>query len=248
VTALRRRETLTSQLTKTLTERVAKGALKPGDKLPSEQELIEEFGVSRTVVREAISSLRAAGLVATQQGVGAFVLAAAANQPFRIDETNLDLIREVINVLELRIGLEAEAAALAAQRRKPEHLEAMRGALDRMALAIEASEDAVAPDLDFHHTIAEATGNQHFTHLFGYLGALMIPRARVQTFRFFADDRSAYLNRVNGEHEDIYQAIARQDADAARSAMRLHLSNSRERLRKAMEQSREASPALPRGA
>lgn len=234
MTALRRRETLTSQLVRTLTERVAKGALKPGDKLPSEQELIEEFHVSRTVVREAISSLRAAGLVATQQGVGAFVLQAAA-EPFRIDETSLDLIKEVINVLELRIALEAEAAALAAQRRHPEQVEAMRAALDRMEAAIAASEDAVASDLEFHQIIAEATGNTHFTHLFNYLGALMIPRARVQTFRFFADDRTEYLRRVNREHEDIYQAIARQDADAARSAMRLHLSNSRERLRKAME-------------
>lgn len=234
MTALRRRETLTSQLVKSLTGRVANGVLKPGDKLPSEQELIEEFGVSRTVVREAISSLRAAGLVATQQGVGAFVLQAAA-EPFRIDETSLDLIKEVINVLELRIALEAEAAALAAQRRRPEQVDGMRAALDRMEAAIEASEDAVASDLEFHQIIAESTGNAHFTHLFGYLGALMIPRARVQTFRFFADDRTEYLRRVNREHEDIYQAIARQDADAARSAMRLHLSNSRERLRKAME-------------
>ncbi len=234
MTALRRRETLTSQLIRTLTERIATGALKPGDKLPSEQELIEQFGVSRTVVREAISSLRAAGLVATQQGVGAFVLQAAA-EPFRIDENSLDLIKEVISVLELRIALEAEAAALAAQRRKPEQVTAMRAALDRMEAAIAASEDAVASDLEFHQTIAEATGNSHFTHLFNYLGALMIPRARVQTFRFFADDRTEYLRRVNREHEDIYQAIARQDADAARSAMRLHLSNSRERLRKAME-------------
>ncbi|MFN4278263.1 MAG: FadR/GntR family transcriptional regulator [Ferrovibrio sp.] len=243
MTALRRRETLTSQLVRTLTERIAKGALKPGDKLPSEQELIEEFGVSRTVVREAISSLRAAGLVATQQGVGAFVLQAASSQPFRIDETSLDLIKEVINVLELRIGLEAEAAALAAQRRKPEHVAAMRKALDQMEAAIEAAEDAVAPDLDFHQTIAEATGNSHFTHLFSYLGALMIPRARVQTFRLFADDRGEYLRRVNREHEDIYQAILRQDSDSARSAMRLHLSNSRERLRKAMAQSGPANNA-----
>lgn len=234
MTALRRRETLTSQLVRTLTERIAQGALKPGDKLPSEQELIEQFRVSRTVVREAISSLRAAGLVVTQQGVGAFVLQAAA-EPFRIDENSLDLIKEVINVLELRIALEAEAAALAAQRRAPEQVSAMRAALDRMEAAIAASEDAVASDLEFHQTIAEATGNSHFTHLFNYLGALMIPRARVQTFRFFADDRTEYLRQVNREHEDIYQAIARQDADAARSAMRLHLSNSRERLRKAME-------------
>lgn len=237
MTALRRRETLTSQLIKTLTERIAKGSIKPGDKLPSEQELIEEFAVSRTVVREAISSLRAAGLVATQQGVGAFVLQGAGAQPFRIDESGLDLIKEVVGVLELRIALESEAAALAAQRRKPEHVEAMRLALDRMTAAIQASDDAVAPDFDFHRTIAEATGNPHFTHLFSYLGALMIPRARVQTFRFFADDRGEYLLRVNREHEDIYQAILRQDSDSARSAMRLHLSNSRERLRKAMDQS-----------
>lgn len=235
MTALRRRETLTSQLVKSLTERVTRGELRPGDKLPSEQELIEAFGVSRTVVREAISSLRAAGLVATQQGVGAFVQQAALTQPFRIDETALNLLKEVINVLELRIGLEAEAAALAAQRRQPAHLEAMRIALDAMETAIEAEDDAVSPDLDFHRTIAEATGNSHFTHLFSYLGQLMIPRARVQTFRFFADDRADYLRRVNREHEDIYQAIARQDSDAARSAMRLHLSNSRERLRRAME-------------
>lgn len=234
MTALRRRETLTSQLVRTLTERIAKGALKPGDKLPSEQELIEQFRVSRTVVREAISSLRAAGLVVTQQGVGAFVLEAAA-EPFRINENSLDLIKEVINVLELRIALEAEAAALAAQRRTPEQVAAMRAALERMEAAIAESEDAVAPDLEFHTIIAEATGNTHFTHLFNYLGALMIPRARVQTFRFFADDRTKYLRRVNREHEDIYQAIARQDSDAARSAMRLHLSNSRERLRKAKD-------------
>lgn len=234
MTALRRRETLTSQLVRALTERIAKGDLKPGDRLPSEQDLIAEFNVSRTVVREAISSLKAAGLVATQQGVGAFVQPGALAAPFRIDESSLDVVKEVIAVLELRIGLEAEAAALAAQRRQPQHVEAMREALDRMAAAIEASEDAVAPDFDFHRTIAEATGNPHFTHLFGYLGALLIPRARVQTFRFFAADRTEYLKRVNREHEDIYQAILRQDTDAARSAMRLHLSNSRERLRSAM--------------
>lgn len=233
--ALRRRETLTSQLIRSLSARIEQGGLKPGDKLPSEQELIEEFGVSRTVVREAISSLRAAGLVATQQGVGAFVQSNALTPSFRIDEANLDLLKEVIGVLELRIALEAEACALAAQRRQESHLAAMRLALDRMEAAIDAEEDAVAPDLDFHRSIAEATGNVHFSHLFSYLGALMIPRTRLQTFRFFADDRLEYLRRVNREHEDIYQAIQRHDSDAARSAMRLHLSNSRERVRRAME-------------
>lgn len=240
-TALQRHDTLTAQLVKALTERIDKAVFKPGDKLPSEQELIEEFGVSRTVVREAISSLRAAGLVATQQGVGAFVLQASARAPFRIDEAGLDLLKEVIAVLELRVCLEAEAAGLAAQRREPRHLQAMREALDRMVAAIEAAEDAVAPDLDFHRVVSEATGNRHFTHLFNYLGALLIPRARVQTARHFAADPLDYLRRVQREHEDIYQAILRQDSEAARSAMRLHLSNSRERLRQAMERKPEAS-------
>jgi DNA-binding FadR family transcriptional regulator len=180
--------------------------------------------------------------VATQQGVGAFVLQTALTRPFRIDEASLDLLKEVIAVLELRICLEAEAAALAAERRTDPQLAAMRDALDRMVAAIEASEDAVAPDLEFHRAVAEATGNPHFTHLFGYLGALLIPRARVQTSRFFSADPAEYLRRVNREHEDIFQAIQRQDTEAARSAMRLHLGNSRERLRQAMEQKPKPTP------
>lgn len=236
--ALRRRETLTSQLLRALTERITRGTFKPGDKLPSEQEIIEEFGVSRTVVREAISSLRAAGLVSTQQGVGAFVMQPERAAPFRIDETNLDVLKEVIAVLELRTGLEAEAAALAAERRRPEHLRAMRDALDRMEAAIEARQDAVGADLDFHRGIAEATGNRHFSHLFGYLGTLLIPRTRVQTFKLIGTAREDYLRRVNREHEDIFRAIGDGDPGAASAAMRQHLGNSRERLRQAYEHRR----------
>jgi GntR family transcriptional regulator, transcriptional repressor for pyruvate dehydrogenase complex len=241
VTELRQRETLTSQLTRALRTRIDAGELKPGDKLPSEQELAEQFGVSRTVVREAISSLRASGFVATQQGVGAFVLQRSTWPTLPAEETNPDLLREIINVLELRIALEVEASALAAQRRNSVQLDRMRAALDRIAAMIGASEDAVAPDLDFHQTVAEATGNSHFTHLFRYLGALLIPRARVPTFRFNASDPAEYLLRVNREHEEIFQAIERKDSDAARSAMRLHLSNSRERLRSALQRPKPKS-------
>jgi DNA-binding FadR family transcriptional regulator len=228
------RETLTSRVVKALTHRIAGGALKPGSRLPTEQALIGEFAVSRTVVREAISSLKAAGLVSTHQGLGAFVLQAPREPPFRIDLDGRDLLNEVIAVLELRISIESEAASLAAQRRSERHLGRMRRALDRMAAAIEARRDAVDADLEFHRTVAEATGNAHFTHMFGYLGALLIPRTRLKTARYFAGDRAEYLRRVNREHEDIFQAIARREGEAARSAMRLHLSNSRERIRRAL--------------
>lgn len=233
--ALRRRETLTAKVVQALSDRIAAGTLKPGDRLPTEQALVGEFGVSRTVVREAISSLKAGGLVTSRQGVGAFVVHGTEAPPFRVIEANLDVLNEVIAVLELRIGLEAEAAALAAQRREPRHIKAMRDALDRMAKAIDGGEDTVAPDLDFHRTIAEATGNRHFQHLFNYLGTMLIPRTRVQTFKLHETGRAEYLRRVNREHEDIYAAIVRGDPDAARAGIRMHLSNSRERLRAARE-------------
>jgi GntR family transcriptional repressor for pyruvate dehydrogenase complex len=232
-TALRRRETLTSQLVKALTEKIGRGELKAGDRLPTEQELIGTFGVSRTVVREAISSLRATGLVTTQQGVGAFVRDPPA-PPLQTTAASMEMLHEVIHVLELRIGVEVEAAALAAQRREPDHVQAMRDAIHRMGEAIEAVADTVEPDLTFHRTIAEATGNPHFIHLFNYLGALLIPRSRVETYRFIPEDRADYLRRVNREHQTIFQAIERRNVDGACSAMRMHLSNSRDRLQKGM--------------
>ncbi|WP_458864831.1 FCD domain-containing protein, partial [Enterococcus faecium] len=92
---------------------------------------------------------RASGVVATQQGVGAFVVQSAAAPAFRVDEASLGALNEVVAVLELRISVEAEAAALAAQRRTPEHLATMRDALERMTTSIAAGEDAIGPDLDF---------------------------------------------------------------------------------------------------
>lgn len=229
--ALQRRETLSAQLVRAMRARIEGGDFRPGDKLPSEQELIEEFGVSRTVVREAVSNLKAAGLVTTQQGVGAFVVSTAPPATFRIDESELTVVAEVIAVLELRIGVETESAALAAQRRGDDHIARMRAALDRMGAAIESGDDAVAPDHDFHRIIAEATGNRHILDLFQYLGSVLIPRTRVQTFKLLSGSREAYLRRVNDEHSDIFRAIVRHDAEGARAAMRLHLTGSRERLR-----------------
>src|SRR5688572_3328106 len=110
--------------------RIRGGELKPGDRVPSEPELMREFGVSRSVVREAVSRLQASGLVETRQGVGTFVLAQPAAQPL-LNAAPRDLeVRRVLAMLELRISIESDAASLAAQRRTEEHLAAMRQALD----------------------------------------------------------------------------------------------------------------------
>ena len=232
--ARRRPKTLALGLVEALGDRVREGVLNAGDKLPTEAAIMAEFEVSRTVVREAISKLQAAGLVETRHGIGTFVLGLGEGAAFRIAPDQMGTLTDVVAVLELRIGVETEAAALAAQRRSGPQLSAMREALAAFAAAAEAGRDAVAADFQFHLEIARATGNPHFEQLMGTLGAPSIPRARLPGLDSVAPaERLAYLTRVNAEHQHILDAINAQDPEAARAAMRTHLANSRERRRRA---------------
>ncbi|CAM3848788.1 FadR/GntR family transcriptional regulator [Roseateles saccharophilus] len=234
--ARRRPRTLALELVDSLGNRIRAGQLQAGDKLPTEAAIMEEFEVSRTVVREAISKLQAAGLVETRHGIGTFVLGPGDGPSFKITPEQFSTLQDVIAVLELRIGLETEAAGLAAQRRTADNLAVMRRALDAVIAAVEAGEDSVGPDFQFHLEVARATQNSHFTELFSTLGAQIIPRARLEPGAGMDQERLAYMRRVNAEHESIFDAISGQDADAARAAMRTHLSNSRERRRRAQAQ------------
>jgi DNA-binding FadR family transcriptional regulator len=231
----RRPRSLAHDVVDTLAGRIRDGSLAPGGKLPTEAAIMEEFGVSRTVVREAISRLQAAGLVATRHGVGTFVVGMGDAATFRISPDQLGTLQDVIAVLELRIGVETESAALAAVRRTPANLEALRHALGAFTAAVEEGRDAVGPDFQFHLEIARATQNQHFVELMATLGGMMIPRARLEPPGPLTPEREAYLRRVNAEHESIVDAISRGDPDAARAAMRTHLANSRERRRRLAE-------------
>ncbi len=190
------------------------------------------FGVSRTVVREAISKLQASALVETRHGIGTFVLAQQDSGNFKIAAEDFTTVADVISILELRISLETEAAGLAALRRTPDNLLAMKTALDSFKESILQDSDAVPPDFQFHMEVALSTGNRHFADLMNYLGTMIIPRTRVNTTLNAPEGRLNYLQRVNSEHERIYLAIQQQDVEAARAAMRQHLSNSQQRLQK----------------
>ena len=215
-----------------LTADVRLGRLVAGDKLPSEAEIMKHFGVSRTVVREALSKLQAAQLVETRHGIGTFVLPQNSAPSFQISPHQLSTLHEVIALLEFRISIETEASALASQRRNAENLEEMQVAMDAFSNAIEAGRDAVQADFRFHQAIASATHNKHFQDLMHSLGTGAIPRGRLQSTLPTDDKRLVYLRRVHQEHESIFNAIAAQDPEAARAAMRTHLSNSRDRLKK----------------
>ena len=231
----RRPRSLAHDVVDGLGGRIRDGSLAPGEKLPTEAAIMEEFGVSRTVVREAISRLQAAGLVATRHGVGTFVVGMGDAATFRISPDQLGTLQDVISVLELRIAVETESAALAATRRTPANLQALRNALAAFIAAVEQGRDAVGPDFQFHLEIARATQNDHFVDLMATLGGMMIPRARLEPPGPLTPEREAYLRRVNSEHESIVEAISRQDAEGARAAMRTHLANSRERRRRLAE-------------
>jgi len=229
----RKSRSLAQDLMAELSKQITNGLIKCGDKLPTESEIMERHGVSRTVVREAISRLQAAGIVETRHGIGTFVLD-TPSVGFRIDPATIVTLRDVMAVLELRVSLEVEAAGLAAGRRTPEQLAAMQAALERFGHASHAS-DAVAADFQFHQQIAIATGNRYFTDIMNHFGTSIIPRTRLDSAYIARTDQQHYQDRLNHEHQNIYEAIARQDTDGARAAMRLHLNNSRERLRKLHE-------------
>ena len=234
-TALRRPRSLTADLVQALGDRVRDERWPAGTKLPTESAIMAEFGVSRTVVREAISQLQAGKVVETRHGIGTFVLGQGEASAFRIAPAKLATLQDVIAVLELRIGMETESAALAALRRTPRQLAAIRAALAAVAAAIADGRDGAGPDFQFHLEIARATGNVHFAELMATLGGSMIPRARLEAARPLSPEQQAYLRRVNEEHESILRAIERQDPDAARAAMRTHLANSKERRQRAAE-------------
>lgn len=230
----KRASSLTEQVMTHLISQIENGTFSAGAKLPSEAEIVRQTGVSRTVVREALSKLQAAGFVVTRQGVGTFLRVAADAPSLALQQHSVTTVAEVLSVLELRIGIETEAAALAATRRTEQHLKDMRDALDAFRAEIPAGNGAIVPDLQFHIGIAQASGNPYFLDLLTTLGNKVLPRSTLKVDEELTD-RQAYLLRINNEHEDIYHAIVRGDPEAARAAVRNHLGNSRERMRRAAE-------------
>ncbi|GKS96354.1 FadR/GntR family transcriptional regulator [Acidovorax sp. SUPP2825] len=239
---VRRARGLANAVVEDFSGKIRDRLLTPGDKLPTESEIMRAHDVSRTVVREALSKLQAAGLVETRHGIGTFVLPPRAGGVFRLDPSELTASVDVLAVLELRISLETESAGLAAMRRSETHLQAMRQALDDFERNVAMGGDTVGHDFRFHLQIAEATGNPYFADIMNHLGTTLIPRTRISGIRNAVRGHE-YLSRVNREHEEIYSAIARKDPESARAAMRIHLTNSRERLRLAQEAAK--SPPAP---
>lgn len=214
---------LSDQVAERLAAMILSDRMRPGDRLPTVDALCSDFGVSRTVVREALSRLKAEGLVETRQGAGAFVANEVASRPFRLPAKSPEAADAVISVLELRRSVETEAAALAAERRGQSDLHAMRRHLQAMDQAMARGEDGVEHDLAFHRAIATATRNPLFPMFLDFL--VQHCRAAIRQACQHGTEWSRFAEEAQREHKPTLDAIERGDADAARKAMWRHLTN-----------------------
>jgi len=232
---------LSRRLFEQLAGEIRSGRLAPGARLPTEQALTRAAKVSRTVVREAVAALRAEGLVITRQGVGAFVSAEPQRAPFRIEPERLQSLDDILNVMELRLGVEIESAGLAAERAAKAGVRAIAAALQAIEKSAGEGKSAVDEDLAFHRAIAEATGNPEFARFLQFIGRHLIPRRTVSGLPERMGGQRAYLALIQEEHRRIADAIALGDPKAARDAMRRHLTRSIDRYRKLAAEQKKAA-------
>jgi DNA-binding FadR family transcriptional regulator len=168
--------------------------------------------------------------VVTRQGVGAFV-ADNVRRPFRVDFDEHSSLRDVLNVMELRTGVEVEAAGLAAERASAAQIKKIGERFAAIDASIERGETAVDQDFTFHCEIADATGNPQFRRFLEYLGRFIIPRNTVwgQSTPLLGRANLANFQR---EHAQILAAIRARSVQQARSGMQRHLVNSQRRYQK----------------
>jgi GntR family transcriptional repressor for pyruvate dehydrogenase complex len=210
---------LYEQIVQQIEESITNGALKEGDQLPAERELAQQFGVSRTAVREAVKALREKGLVEAYPGRGTFITSGTAHS---IRQT-LDRMIKVgqpegtANLAEVREILEPDIAALAATRADEEDIAAMREAIALMDSMRQDADAFIEADLDFHLALAEAASNPLILSLIDSIVGLL----REQRKRIFYVDGGP--ERGQYHHKRILEAVEHRDSQGAREAMRAHL-------------------------
>jgi GntR family transcriptional repressor for pyruvate dehydrogenase complex len=215
---------LYEQIVLQIEELMQKGVLKAGDQLPAERELAQQFGVSRTAVREAVKALREKGLVEAYAGRGTFVTDGTSHaMKLSLDRMlRLGQSEDSSFLVEVREILEPEIAALAAERSEAQHLTAMREALAVMDGARSDPDAFIEGDLDFHLALAEAAGNPLILSLIDSIVGLL----REQRTKIFSVDGGP--ERGQYHHKRILEAIEHRDPQGARDVMRAHLRQVRE--------------------
>ena len=220
-------ERLSDRLAALLIQQLERPGLGPGSRLPTERQLAETHGVSRTVVREAVHQLKSRGLLVSRQGAGIFV-ADSQNRPLAFNPDVMKSVESVVQVIEMRRLIEGEIAALAAQRASRTQIATIRRKLTAIDTAARAGGDGVDEDLEFHRAIGEACGNPQFGQIVAFLEQYLRDAMRVT--RANEARRQDFMEAVRSEHRAISDAIAANDPVLARNKALEHLANGQLRL------------------
>jgi DNA-binding FadR family transcriptional regulator len=225
-----RREPLADQAAELLLARVRAGEWRLGERLPGETTLAVQLSVGRSTVREAIRQLAGRGVLASRQGAGVFVTALDVPEDWDAVLRRAD----IVSVIEARVAIESEAAALAAERRTPAELRAIRRALDARGRPSRTLEQHVDSDMAFHRSVVSAAHNAILIELFdGFVPRLR--QAMVEMLRLRpgpARDRADHLDPADhAAHVLLHDAIAARDPVAAADLSRAHLLSLKESLR-----------------
>jgi DNA-binding FadR family transcriptional regulator len=218
-----------------LEELVIQKKVEVGQKLPTENSLCEIFGVSRTVIREAITHLKSLGLVETRRGVGTTVLRSTPIEARPVERIKPTTVQDILHVLELRLTMEPASAELAALRYTEEDGESLRAKHQAFIDAHAAKSQARIEDFDFHYAIVKATHNPIFVRLFEQLSESVIPRAKLLSIDINPVSSERYIERVQEEHAFILEAILSRDAAAARETMFQHLNRAKNMYQRYLE-------------
>ncbi len=221
---------LSDQVAEALSAEIRAGRLGPGDKLPTEMALVAQFGVSRTVVREAVSRLKSLGHLESRQGSGVFVRASGFT-PLNFDARSALSRQAVVQMAEVRRALEAEVAGLAAQRRTAADVRSIRQAISALDKAVKQGGDGVEEDVRYHRAIADAARNPFLISTLDYLRQFLHGATRVT--RANEARRADFASQVREEHEAIADAIGAGDSVAARAAASRHMDNAIRRIEQA---------------
>lgn len=213
---------LASVLAKKLRAEIEERRLRVGGPFPSDAEIAKAFGVSRTVVREAVSSLREAGLISTQRGRGSIVIAYASSPGFAVTGEDLESSAQLLQLYEFRILIESEAAATAAERRTDEDIARLRECL-KAGDDAQTFEEAIDADIAFHLAIARATRNDYLLRVMATIRSATTARALLRLDLDEAGYLELYHSTVQDEHRLISDAIEAGRAADAKRLLKRHL-------------------------
>lgn len=229
------------EVAETIHNMIRLGQLQPGDKLDSVQQLAANFQVGRSAIREALTALRAMGLIEIRQGEGTYVKAFESEQiSFPLSTAILMNPEDTAHLLEVRKILEAGTVFSAAKKRTDIQLQAMEAALEEMRMANGDEELGEKADLEFHLAIAESSQNPLLISLMNHVSGLMGETMK-ETRRLWLYSKQTTTDRLHDEHYAIYEAIKAQDPEAARHLMLAHIENVEDILFKYIRQSKTNS-------